>query len=52
MGRDWWPYGFAANRHVLETFLRYHHEQGPSPAGLRPEPVRAGSAGVLPDLVR
>ena len=25
---DWWPYGMKKNRHVLETFLRYHHEQG------------------------
>jgi 4,5-dihydroxyphthalate decarboxylase len=31
MGEDWWPYGVAPNRHVLETFLRYHHEQGLSP---------------------
>jgi len=28
MGDDWWPYGVQKNRHVLETFLRYHHEQG------------------------
>ena len=28
LGEDWWPYGIAKNRHVLETFLRYHHEQG------------------------
>jgi 4,5-dihydroxyphthalate decarboxylase len=28
MGEDWWPYGLDRNRHVLETFLRYHHEQG------------------------
>ena len=28
MGEDWWSYGFAPNRHVLDTFLRYHHEQG------------------------
>ncbi len=28
MGDDWWPYGVNANRKVLETFLRYHHEQG------------------------
>jgi hypothetical protein len=25
--RDW-PYGDAANRHTVETFLRYHWEQG------------------------
>jgi len=28
LGTDWWPYGVQKNRHVLETFLRYHHEQG------------------------
>jgi 4,5-dihydroxyphthalate decarboxylase len=28
MEEDWWPYGVAENRNVLETFLRYHHEQG------------------------
>ena len=28
MGRDFWPYGLEANVHVLETFLRYSHEQG------------------------
>jgi len=28
MTEDWWPYGIKKNRHVLETFLRYHHEQG------------------------
>ena len=28
LGEDWWPYGVEPNRHVLETFLRYHHEQG------------------------
>jgi 4,5-dihydroxyphthalate decarboxylase len=28
MGEDYWSYGLAPNRHVLETFLRYHHEQG------------------------
>ena len=31
MGRDFWPYGLARNRAGLETFLRYHHEQGLSP---------------------
>lgn len=25
---DWWPYGITANRTTLETYLRYHHEQG------------------------
>jgi 4,5-dihydroxyphthalate decarboxylase len=28
MGDDWWPYGLGPNRQVLDTFLRYHHEQG------------------------
>jgi 4,5-dihydroxyphthalate decarboxylase len=41
MGRDWWPYGLAANRHVLDTFLRYHHEQGLSPRRLQPEDLFA-----------
>lgn len=31
MGRDFWSYGQTANEQVLETFLRYHHEQGLSP---------------------
>lgn len=29
MGREFWPYGLEPNNiHVLETFLRYSHEQG------------------------
>jgi 4,5-dihydroxyphthalate decarboxylase len=28
MGRDFWPYGLEPNIHVLQTFLRYSHEQG------------------------
>ncbi len=28
LGADYWPYGLAANRKVLETFLRAHHAQG------------------------
>jgi hypothetical protein len=32
MGDDWWPYGLEPNRKVLDTFLRYHHEQGLSKA--------------------
>lgn len=31
MGDDIWPYGLTQNRNVLETFLRYHFEQGLSP---------------------
>ena len=41
MGPDWWPYGLDANRHVLDTFLRYHHEQGLSPRRLAPEALFA-----------
>ena len=41
MGEDWWSYGFHANRHVLETFLRYHHEQGLSRRLLQPEELFA-----------
>jgi 4,5-dihydroxyphthalate decarboxylase len=31
MGPDFWSYGLPGNERVLETFLRYHHEQGLSP---------------------
>jgi 4,5-dihydroxyphthalate decarboxylase len=41
MGEDWWPYGLAPNRHVLDAFLRYHHEQGLSPRRLAPEELFA-----------
>lgn len=30
MGPDFWSYGLEPNRHVLEAFLRHHHEQGVS----------------------
>jgi 4,5-dihydroxyphthalate decarboxylase len=41
MGEDWWPYGLAPNRHVLDTFLRYHHEQGLSKRRFAPEEIFA-----------
>ena len=41
LGDDWWPYGFARNRAVLDTFLRYHHEQGLSARRLQPEELFA-----------
>jgi 4,5-dihydroxyphthalate decarboxylase len=41
MGADWWPYGLEANRAVLDTFLRYHHEQGLSKRRLAPEDLFA-----------
>lgn len=28
MGRDFWPYGLEPNRHVVETLVKYSHEQG------------------------
>ena len=36
MGNDWWSYGLEKNLSVLETFTRYHHEQGLSPRKLDP----------------
>ncbi len=28
LGDDWWPYGLEANRKAVDTYLRYHFEQG------------------------
>jgi 4,5-dihydroxyphthalate decarboxylase len=44
MGDDWWSYGFEPNRAVLDTFLRYHHEQGLSKRRLKPEELFAPEA--------
>jgi ABC-type nitrate/sulfonate/bicarbonate transport system substrate-binding protein len=44
LGDDWWSYGLDANRRTLDTFLRYHHEQGLSPRRLRPEELFAAEA--------
>ena len=41
MGDDFWKYGFHENRKVLDTFLRYHHEQGLSRKRLQPEELFA-----------
>ena len=41
MGEDWWPYGLVPNRKVLDTFLRYHHEQGLSRRRFSPEELFA-----------
>jgi len=41
MGNDYWSYGFDKNRKTLETFLRYHHEQGLSKRLLTPEELFA-----------
>jgi len=37
MGEDFWSYGLAANRKVLETFLRHHHAQGLSSRLVSPD---------------
>jgi 4,5-dihydroxyphthalate decarboxylase len=38
LGDDFWSYGFTAeNRHVLDTFLGYHHAQGLSARRVAPE---------------
>jgi 4,5-dihydroxyphthalate decarboxylase len=44
MGADYWSYGLAENLHVIETFTRYHHEQGISPRRVKPEELFYGSA--------
>lgn len=42
MGEDYWSYGLADNRHVLEIFTRYHHEQGISARRVAPEELFYG----------
>lgn len=42
-GADYWPYGFDANKHVLETFCRYHHDQGLSQRLVKPDELFAAS---------
>jgi 4,5-dihydroxyphthalate decarboxylase len=44
MGEDFWPYGLDANRHTIETFARYHHEQGLSIRKVAPEELFARSS--------
>lgn len=41
LGEDWWPYGLGANRKAVDTFLRYHHEQGLSRRLLTSEDIFA-----------
>ena len=41
MGDDFWPYGLERNRKTLETFLRYHFEQGLSKRLLSPDELFA-----------
>ncbi len=44
LGEDYWSYGLEANRHVLETFLRYHSDQGLSRRRYEPEELFAPEA--------
>jgi 4,5-dihydroxyphthalate decarboxylase len=37
MGNDFWSYGYAPNRHVLDHFLHHHHAQGLSARRLQVE---------------
>jgi hypothetical protein len=39
LGDDWWLYGIEANRKALDTFLRYHFEQGLSKCRLTCEDI-------------
>jgi len=41
LGENWWKYGLEPNRHVLETFLRYSHDQGLARELRRPEDLFA-----------
>jgi len=44
MGEDYWSYGYEQNKHVLETFTRYHFEQGLSAVKVDPEKLFADSS--------
>jgi 4,5-dihydroxyphthalate decarboxylase len=41
MGEDYWSYGLQPNRHVLDAFTRYHHEQHLSARRVAPEELFA-----------
>jgi 4,5-dihydroxyphthalate decarboxylase len=44
MGEDYWPYGLEANRHTIQTFAQYHHDQGMSQRLVKPEELFAASS--------
>ena len=46
LGEDWWPYGVGANRKAVDTFLRYHHEQGLSRRLLTSEDIFVPGVGA------
>jgi 4,5-dihydroxyphthalate decarboxylase len=50
MGDDYWPYGFAENRKVLDAFVRYHFEQGLSARMVPAEELFAASTMNLSKL--
>jgi ABC-type nitrate/sulfonate/bicarbonate transport systems, periplasmic components len=41
LGKDYWSYGIEGNHETLDTFLRYHHEQGLSKRLWTPEELFA-----------
>ena len=43
MPNDYWSYGLESNRKTMETFTRYHHEQGISSHRVKPEELFAAS---------
>jgi 4,5-dihydroxyphthalate decarboxylase len=43
MGKDFWPYGLQANRHVLEAYIRYLHEQHLNESLIRVEELFASN---------
>lgn len=45
-GDDFWPYGIEANRHTLEAFLAFAHEQGVAERLLEPEDLFAPTTRV------
>ncbi|WP_328616926.1 4,5-dihydroxyphthalate decarboxylase [Amycolatopsis sp. NBC_00355] len=47
LGEDWWPYGLDANRKAVDTFLRYHHEQGLSRRLLTSEDIFVPGIGAF-----
>jgi 4,5-dihydroxyphthalate decarboxylase len=49
LGDDFWSYGLDANRHVIETFIRYAHEQGM--LSRRPEPEELFAKETLKSVI-
>lgn len=49
LGEDYWSYGLEPNRHVLETFIRYAHEQGM--ISRRPDPAELFAPETLHSVI-